>query len=209
MSAFFFCCTTILMVLRGNSQLMAVLCSCQQRNVREFRRKNEVRWMLLGSPVYCLVTPQIVVVELLYCILSHTSSLPACVHLFVAVMLRFFALHDYDKSHSLDGIELSGALTSYYDYGMPDSPGTGDDSEQMSMEEKTAPLLLEEEVEAIVDRILKDHDADRNGYLTYAELMTNSDGIWNSLDMIDDLDDAGEDDYNFEDNEPDSLHNVG
>ena len=121
-------------------------------------------------------------------------------------MIRFFALHDYDRSHSLDGIELTGALTSYYDYGIPVD---GNELEEMSHEERTMPLLLQEEAEAIVDRILKDHDANGDGYLTFAELKANQDGIWNTLDLVDELDDADDDDGDEDDIEgEDAVHNV-
>ncbi|XP_065176170.1 uncharacterized protein LOC135805972 [Sycon ciliatum] len=123
-------------------------------------------------------------------------------------MLHFFVRHDYDKSNTLDGIELSAALTSYYDFGMPEAPQQGAATEQMSHEEKTSPLLLQEEVEAIVDRILNDHDLDRNGLLTFAELLANPGGIWSSLDMVDDLDDYaydGEEEGDGTDYQHDSM----
>ncbi|KAK2092206.1 Cell growth regulator with EF hand domain protein 1 [Saguinus oedipus] len=68
------------------------------------------------------------------------------------VLLYLFALHDYDQSGQLDGLELLSMLTAALDPGAPSSPTTN-------------PVIL------IVDKVLETQDLNGDGLMTPAELI--------------------------------------
>ncbi|KAI3379095.1 hypothetical protein SNEBB_007987 [Seison nebaliae] len=65
----------------------------------------------------------------------------------------YFKLHDYDHNNKLDGIELSAAFSHV------------DNHE--GQEEK----MTEEKVMGLVDHVLKEEDANGDGYITYDEFL--------------------------------------
>nr|XP_008511249.1 PREDICTED: cell growth regulator with EF hand domain protein 1 isoform X2 [Equus przewalskii] len=68
------------------------------------------------------------------------------------VLLYLFALHDYDQSGQLDGLELLSMLTAALAPGAIDSPTTN-------------PVIL------VVDKVLETQDLDGDGLMTPAELI--------------------------------------
>ncbi|XP_015984545.1 cell growth regulator with EF hand domain protein 1 isoform X2 [Rousettus aegyptiacus] len=68
------------------------------------------------------------------------------------VLLYLFALHDYDQSGQLDGLELLSMLTAALALGAADSPTTN-------------PVIL------IVDKVLETQDLNGDGLMTPAELI--------------------------------------
>ncbi|KAF6102707.1 cell growth regulator with EF-hand domain 1 [Phyllostomus discolor] len=68
------------------------------------------------------------------------------------VLLYLLALHDYDQSRQLDGLELLSMLTAALAPGAPDSPATN-------------PVIL------MVDEVLETQDLNGDGLLTPAELI--------------------------------------
>ena len=81
---------------------------------------------------------------------------------------------------------------STHSHGDQASPPDGDQTTQD--QDQQHHVILPEETEAIIDRILRDHDADSDGYLTYAEMLMNEKGILNNFDQPDDGDTSDNDD---------------
>eukprot|EP00118_Oscarella_pearsei_P020575 m.224078 g.224078 ORF g.224078 m.224078 type:complete len:168 (+) comp39988_c1_seq24:3763-4266(+) len=76
-----------------------------------------------------------------------------------------FKSHDSDGNNKLDGIELTNLFTDFHD-----KEGTDDMT--------AGKLILESEVTIIIDKILKDHDIDGNGYLEYLELASTQPNLF-------------------------------
>lgn len=106
----------------------------------------------------------------------------------VSVIFYFFRVHDFDKNDRLDGLEL---LTAFTDHNEGGAGGNNRATALPSDDHNEADhdSLLPEEVEVIVDRILQDHDADGDGFLTYTEVLTQDTGILNTFTEGDDEED--------------------
>ena len=71
------------------------------------------------------------------------------------LQFHYFNMHDLDKSNALDGLELCKAITHWH----------GDDP-------ATAPPKIEDnELEDMIDSILRDDDFNNDGFIDYPEFL--------------------------------------
>lgn len=67
---------------------------------------------------------------------------------------HYFKVHDFDKNHKLDGLELLAALGHVVQH--------GDEDDRLDL--KHLPM-----VEEMIDEVFKDGDRNKDGFLTYSE----------------------------------------
>lgn len=73
------------------------------------------------------------------------------------LQFHYFTMHDLDKDQRLDGIELIKAITHWH----------GDETNPQAV----PPKMADQELEDMIDSILKDDDFDNDGYISYPEFL--------------------------------------
>ncbi|XP_076464852.1 multiple coagulation factor deficiency protein 2 homolog isoform X5 [Babylonia areolata] len=83
---------------------------------------------------------------------------------------HYFKMHDYDNNNKLDGVEIGKALTHFHDDDHGDAATDAAETQQQRKHYKT-PQIYEEELEEMIDDVLRDDDLNHDGYVDYSEFM--------------------------------------
>ncbi|XP_070578775.1 multiple coagulation factor deficiency protein 2 homolog [Ptychodera flava] len=74
------------------------------------------------------------------------------------LQFHYFKVHDYDNNNKLDGIELVAAMTHYHE------EDEGHEAEQMT----------EKDMAEMIDTILEEDDANKDGYIDFPEFVLST-----------------------------------
>jgi hypothetical protein len=90
------------------------------------------------------------------------------------LQFHYFKLHDYDNNNMLDGLELVAALTHFEDSNSHQDDEAQDDNQEK--EEDIANTYSDEDIISMVDQVLDQEDANKDGLVSYAEFRQAQDG---------------------------------
>ncbi|XP_019628588.1 PREDICTED: multiple coagulation factor deficiency protein 2-like [Branchiostoma belcheri] len=91
-------------------------------------------------------------------------------------MFYLFQLHDFDRNNKLDGLEWLWLLTDFAD------------TVPVSESGQTGGTMHLREAEVLVDKLLNNHDLNRDGYVDFAEMSAidkGGEGVWTKVGKID------------------------
>jgi len=81
------------------------------------------------------------------------------------LQFHYFKMHDADNNNKLDGSELIKSLIHWHEEDAHGHKVTGVESK---------PAYTDDDLEALIDSLLKDMDTNHDGYVTYSEYRMGS-----------------------------------